>query len=143
MKTVCTLGLALLLAGAAVAEDKKAVDPANLVGDWTYVSGVRAGENVPKDNLVGTVTFTKDTVTVPAGGDMKFLMGYKIDAAKSPATIDLEIKDGPVKEGKAQGLIALEGDTLKLCYSAMGKRPEKFESTKENMAFYFTLKKKK
>ena len=145
MKYLAPFGLALLIAAAAArAEDKKdaGLDAAKLVGDWTYVSGVKAGEKLPADHLAGKVTFTKDTVLVPAGKDMKFVMAYKIDPKASPATIDLDIKDGPVKEGKAAGIIALEGDELKLCYAvAPGKRPEKFESTKDNGYYMFTMKK--
>jgi uncharacterized protein (TIGR03067 family) len=148
MKAVSTCCLALLLGVAVTAEEgakkPEPLDPAKLVGDWTYVSGVKAGEKLPADHLAGKVTFTKDTVLVPAGKDMKFVMAYKIDPKASPATIDLDIKDGPVKEGKAAGIIALEGDELKLCYAvAPGKRPEKFESTKDNGAMYFVLKRAK
>ncbi len=92
------------------------------------------------------MTFTKDTVTVPAGPDMKFLMAYTIDTKTSPATIDLTIKDGPVKEGKAIGIIALEGDLLKIAYvpdEGSPKRPTKFESAKDSAVMYFTLKKVK
>jgi uncharacterized protein (TIGR03067 family) len=117
-------------------------DPAKLVGDWTYVSGMKAGEKVEKDRLEGKVTFTKDRITIPAGGDMKFVMAYKLDTKANPATIDMEIKEGPVPEGKAKGIIAFDGEQLKLCYHPTGgDRPKKFESTKDNAAFYFVLKK--
>jgi uncharacterized protein (TIGR03067 family) len=147
-KALRSLGLGLFVVVVALAADdpkKKdaAFDPAKLVGDWSYVSGVRAGEKVDKDHLAGTVTFTKDTITIPAGPNEKFTIAYKVDAKASPATIDMEIKDGPVKEGKATGLIEFEGDELKLVYTTEGaKRPAKLESTKENNAFLFVLKKK-
>jgi uncharacterized protein (TIGR03067 family) len=144
MKTLCLLGAALLAVAAfATADEKKeaAFDAAKLVGDWTYVEGTRAGEKIDKERLEAKVTIKKDELHIPAGPDMKFVMAYKIDTTKSPAAIDMDIKDGPVKEGKAVGIIALDGDTLKLCYDPMGaKRPEKFESTKDNGAFYFVLK---
>jgi uncharacterized protein (TIGR03067 family) len=149
-KTLTPLTLALLVVTAVAGDEPKkeaGLDPAKLVGDWTYVSGVRAGEKVEKDRLAGTVTITKDAVTLPAGPDQKFVIGYKIDAKANPATIDLDIKDGPVKEGKAVGIIALDGDEFKLCYVPVEdkdtKRPAKFESTKDNKAFYFVLKRKK
>src|SRR5438874_6462612 len=132
----------------AYADDKKDApqpakfDAAKLVGDWTYVSGVKAGEKVEKDRLEGKVTFTKDRITIPAGGDMKFVMAYKLDTKANPVTIDMEIKEGPVNEGKAKGIISFEGEQLKLCYQPTGgDRPKKFESTKDNGAFYFVLKK--
>jgi len=146
MKYLASLVLSLFVVAVVGSEEKKeALDPAKLVGDWTYVSGVKAGEKVAKDTLAAKVTFNKDTVFVPvAGTDMKFTMAFKIDAKESPATIDMDIKDGPVKEGKALGIIAIDGDDMKLCYTFEGaKRPTKFESTKENKAHYFVLKRAK
>jgi uncharacterized protein (TIGR03067 family) len=148
MRRIVLLGLvAALSCGVSTAEEKKAdFDVKKLVGDWTYVSGTKSGEILPKDHLVGTVTFTKDTVTVPAGPDAKFLMEFKIDAKASPATIDLNIKDGPVKEGKAIGIIAVEGDLLKIAYvpaEGDAKRPTKFESAKDSGVLFLTLKKTK
>ncbi len=146
MKSLGCLVLALTVVATVGGEEKKpaAFDPAKLVGDWTYVAGDKAGETVPKDHLVGKVVFTKDGITVPAGPDAKFTMVYKLDLKATPTAIDIEIKDGPVKDGKAHGIIALDGDTLKLCYvDASEKRPTKFESTKENKAFFFTLKRAK
>ena len=84
----------------------------------------------------------KQFITIPAGGDMKFVMAYKLDTKANPVTIDMEIKEGPVPEGKAKGIIAIEGEQLKLCYHPTGgDRPKKFEATKDNGAFYFVLKK--
>lgn len=146
MKRLSVLCVVLGLAVVASAQEAKkaaAFDPAKLVGEWSYTEGMRGGEKVGKESLSAKVTFTKDMVTVPAGPDAKFLMAYKLDTKKSPVEIDLEIKDGPVKEGKALGIIQLDGDTLKLCYTPEGKRPAKFESTKENNAFYFVLKRVK
>ena len=49
---------------------------------------------------------------------------------------------------KAEGILSLNGDELKLCYVDIsakdpGKRPAKFESTKDNKAFYFVFKRAK
>jgi uncharacterized protein (TIGR03067 family) len=145
MKTSATLYLALAAALVVAADkDKPSIDAGKLVGAWNYVKGTKAGEEVPKGNMKSPVTFEKDKLYVPADKDEKFTMAYKIDATKTPATIDMEIKDGPIKEGKAHGIIALDGDELKLCYvMADEKRPTKFESTKDNKAFLFVLKKAK
>jgi uncharacterized protein (TIGR03067 family) len=58
----------------------------------------------------------------------------------------MEIKDGPGKEGKAKGIIALDNGELKLCYVPDGEntgRPKKFESTEANKAFCFVLQRAK
>src|SRR5947209_5577936 len=76
-------------------------DPAKSVGAWTIDAGTRGGDKIDKERLRAKITVTKDTFTVPAGPDQKFLIAYKIDAKAHPATIDMEIKSGPVNEGKA------------------------------------------
>jgi uncharacterized protein (TIGR03067 family) len=149
MRAVWAVGAAICVVGLTVGDDAKkdaAFDAGKLVGDWNYVSGMKSGETVEKDHLMGKVTFTKDTITMPAGPNEKFVMAYKVDGKATPAAIDMEIKDGPVKEGKAEGIIAVSGDELKICYVptfANAKRPSKFESTKDNGAFLFILKKAK
>jgi uncharacterized protein (TIGR03067 family) len=148
MRTLGTLGLALLLAAAAPAEDKKAdkLDAKALEGTWTYVSGMKSGEKSAEDALKGTVTVTKDTFTLQSPM-AKFVIAYKLDAEKSPATIDMEIKESPFGAGaKAEGIIAVKGDEVRICYvtaDSGGKRPTKFESTKDNSAFLFVLKREK
>jgi uncharacterized protein (TIGR03067 family) len=149
MKSLISASVVVLVSAWAVADDKAdkgaAFDAAKLVGNWDYVAGTKSGEKVEKDHLVGKVTITKDTITIPAGQDMKFVIAYKLNTKASPVGVDMDIKDGPVKEGKAEGIIELKGDDLKLCYVPMpgGKRPTKFESTKDNGAFYFVLKRSK
>ena len=142
---VGVMSVVLCAAGFATAEEPKAkaFDVEKLVGEWKYVSGVKNGEEVPKDHLMGVVTFTKDKITVPAGPDSNFLMAFQIDGKTTPAKIDMEIKDGPVKEGKAIGLVAIDGDKLRIIYAVAEdektKRPADFKSTKDNGAFYFEL----
>jgi uncharacterized protein (TIGR03067 family) len=150
MKKLGMLVLALLVATATAEEKKPEFDAAKLVGEWTYVSGMKGGEAVAKEALAGKVTITKDTIKVPAGPDVTFVMAYTIDGKATPATIDITIKEGPpgAKDTKAAGIISVDGDTLKLCYvdasaKDAAKRPTKFESTKENKAHYFVLKKAK
>jgi uncharacterized protein (TIGR03067 family) len=145
MTQLAPLGLLLLAATAVTADDKKdaAFDAKKLIGDWTYTAGTKAGVKVERERLRGTVKITKDTLTLPAApGAPSFVIAYTLDTSTAPVSIDLDIRDGPVKEGKAEGIIALDGDELKLCYTpAGGKRPARFESTKDNKAFLFTLKK--
>lgn len=122
-------------------EETDGVKVEQLLGTWNYTSGMRAGEKVDQDRLAGDVKITKETFTIPAGPDSEFVMNYKLDTKMSPATIDLEIKSGPVNEGKALGILKLEKGVLTLCYDPQGqKRPTEFESTQANGFFMFSLK---
>ena len=114
-----------------------------LLGDWEYTSGKRQGEDVAEERLGGVVTITKETFTLPAGPDSKFVMAFKIDTTQKPAHIDLKIKSGPVPEGATVGIIKLEKNQITLCYDPTGaNRPKEFKSTKDNGTFLFTLKRK-
>ena len=116
------------------------LDATKLVGNWNYVSGVRAGEEVPQERLAGTVKITADTFQVPSGQEQPFMMAYTLDTKTTPAGIDLKITGGPVPEGKALGIIKLENGKLAFCYDPTGEqRPTTFSSTEENGLFLFWL----
>ena len=144
---VClSLAVALGIAVSARAEDAKKFDAKKLEGKWTYVSGKKAGEDSAKEALMGTVEITKDKLIIPGPEGKPMNISYKLDDKETPVKIDMEILDGMFKGGKAEGLIELKGDELKLSYAMiMGdtKRPAKLESTKDNGAFYFVLKRMK
>jgi uncharacterized protein (TIGR03067 family) len=140
MRMAFVLGLAAALATVSRADDKKAaLDPAKLEGTWTFVSGMKNGAKASDEGLKSTVKITKDKLTM-GEGDMKFEFKYSVNAKAGPAEIDLELTSGPVGAGsKAKGLVALDGDELKLCYSPED-RPKEFSGEK---AFLFVLKRKK
>ena len=140
------LGAAVLLLSplAADVKDEGTLDPAKLVGTWNYVSGEKDGKKIPADDLkTGTVEISKENLTLKSP-DGKFVIKYKLDAAKSPARIDMEITEGPQGQGsKSEGIVALDGDQLKICYPAMGGAAPKDFTTKEGSGLHlFVLKKK-
>jgi uncharacterized protein (TIGR03067 family) len=131
--------------GAVAAEEKGKLDPAKLLGTWSYVSGEKNGAKIPAENLKdGIVEITKENITLKSP-DGKFVIKYQLDASKSPARINIEITEGPQGQGsKAEGIISVDGDQLKLCYPAMGGAAPKDFSTKEGSGLHlFVLKRKK
>ena len=144
MKVIATLTALTVLVGAVSAEEKDAAkfDAAKLEGKWEVSAGTKAGVKVEKPG--GKVTIAKNVLTLETDAG-KFVMSFKVDAAKSPAQIDFEITEDPFKGSKALGLIAMDKDEVTLAYVPImdpkaDKRPEKLESTKDNKAFLFTLK---
>src|SRR5258708_4446624 len=120
-KSLLSLAVVLTLLVAAGADDTKdkekdKLDPAKLIGTYTLVSGERDGNKVSDDNLKKTtVIITKETITLK-GDDGSFVLKYKLDAKKTPATLEMEITEGPQGVGaKSGGIIALKGEELKLC----------------------------
>ncbi|MEM8679170.1 MAG: TIGR03067 domain-containing protein, partial [Planctomycetota bacterium] len=122
LKTCTTLLSLLVMASLVSAQEtaKAAIDASKMYGDWEYVSGMRAGEEVAKERLEGVVSINEDTWTLPGGPGATFVMDYVMDASKDPAKIDFTIKEGPVPEGAALGIVTLDGDQLTLCYHPMG-----------------------
>jgi len=138
------LGLAVVLAAFAGAEDKKdaTFDPAKMVGTWEYKSGEKNGTKVEGESLKPKIKITKESITV-GEGDMLFEFKYTVDAKASPATIDMEATKSPIPGlvgSKAKGIVGMDGDELKLCYTPEGDRPTKFSGEKAN---FFVLKKAK
>jgi uncharacterized protein (TIGR03067 family) len=149
MRRNCLLALGafvVLLSGLSAEEkDQGKVDPDKLVGTWTYVSGERDGKKVPEENLKkGIVEITKETISLKSD-EATFVIKYSLDTKKTPCGISMEITKGPQGEGaKAEGIISVSGDTLKLCYAPMGgDAPKEFSAKEDSKLHLFVLKKKK
>lgn len=139
MRTTLVLGLAIVLAAPLAADDKK-FDAAKLVGNWEYKSGEKSGTKLEGESLKPKIKITKETITV-GEGDMLFEFKYTLDTSKDPVTIDMEMTKSPFGAGmKAKGIIAFDGDDVKLCYAPEGDRPAKFDGAKAHL---FVLKKAK
>lgn len=136
-------GFSVGIGGAA--DEKPALDAAKLAGNWTVTAGTKAGEKADAAKYKNPAVFAKDTIGFKTE-EGEFEFKYSVDAKANPATIELEIlKPDGFKGAKAKGLIKLDGDKLWLVYNPEpeGKRPEKFESTKDNKFFLFEMKKAK
>jgi uncharacterized protein (TIGR03067 family) len=134
-----------LVAGQGEKGKGDKLDPAKLAGDWKFVSGVKSGEKMSEDNLKKLkCSLTKETFVLENEGG-KFVMKYELDTKKTPVGIKIEITEGPVGVGsKTEGIIELKGDTMKLCYAAMGgDAPKTFEAKKDTDIHFFELKRSK
>jgi uncharacterized protein (TIGR03067 family) len=124
------------LAAVAIADDaadKK--DKEQLQGTWTAVSGESEGKE-SAEAKEHTMIFDGDKFTVKRGDKVMVQGTFKIDASKSPRTMDLTIKEGPddLKDKTAQAIYELKGDELTWCvaHPGDGERPQKF-ATKEGV----------
>ena len=141
MKTIAAfaLGLGLLACGGySAAEPEKESDGPKLAGKYTLTGGKKDGSEISDDSKKGEYEITADKITIK-GKDASFVMGYKLDPKTKPMNIDMEILEGieGTKGSKAEGIVELKGEVLKLAYSIeKGKRPKNFEG-KEGFMFEF------
>jgi uncharacterized protein (TIGR03067 family) len=140
---LATIGLAAA-AAADDAADKK--DKEKLQGTWTAVSGEKEGKEDPEAKE-HTLVFEGDKFSVKKGDQVVVRGTFKIDASKSPKTMDIEISEGPEKvKGKtAQAIYALDGDELTWCVAepGSGERPQKLATQEGVKHMLVKLKREK
>lgn len=146
-------GVLLLVGSFAPAGEKAKTDKGKeksplagkLEGQWKIVAGEKSGAKLDAKKLGELqVAIAKNVLTLE-GKDGKFVMKFTLDAKKKPVGIDWEITESPFGPGaKAKGILALEKDTLKLCYHPEnGKAPTAFTTSKESGTHLFVMKKVK
>src|SRR4051812_37925388 len=141
------LGLAF---GALAAPDKDKKDDKDDVkkmeGEWQVTAWEQGGNALPAEALEGSRWTVK-------GDKYTFVMGanteegtFKLDPAKKPPAIDLDITSGNCKGNAQVGIYKVEGDTITFCFNRPGAtgRPTEFKSTEDGDTFIVaTLKRKK
>ncbi len=103
-----------------------------LGGTWTIVGGERNAQKIPEEKIQGLrVVITADRITL-FGRDNRpeFVASYKLNTAKNPNEINMQMVEGPRKGQLAQGIVLTEGaERMQLCYSPGSKgRPNEFRT---------------
>jgi uncharacterized protein (TIGR03067 family) len=114
----------------AVSFDDSHLPPATGIhGEWAIVSGAQDGHAMELFMIKsGKRVATGTEITVSFAGQVMVQAKYKTDDPKNPTTMDYIHIDG-MHKGKTQvGICALNGRTLKVCFSAPGQsdRPSDF-----------------
>jgi len=142
------IGLALAVGAPAPKETPK--EAPKLEGDWI----IERFEG-PKDGPPGavTMTFTADRILIKeAKREKPEEAAYTVDLKKKPATIDIRPgrpggaagAGAPPKEVVVQGILEIEGDTLKLCFTRdSAERPTEFKGDAEKGVMLIILKRVK
>jgi uncharacterized protein (TIGR03067 family) len=143
------VGLALTVGAPA---PKEAPKPApKLEGDWV-VESFEPKEGGPPDNGPGsiTMTITADKIMIKEGRREKpEEAAYTVDLTKKPATIDIRPGraggpgGGPPPDLVVKGILSIDGDTLKLCFTKDGDRPTEFKWDADKHVILITLKRVK
>jgi uncharacterized protein (TIGR03067 family) len=133
MKRLTAAAAVVMLFGAnGPSQEQSQGDKDKLQGTWQVVSAVRMGRPLPEAERHKLV-FEGDTLMIQRGDDVLFKGKVKLDPAKKPKSLDMELLEdaGGQKKGQVSlGIYVIEGDTLKWCNAAPGAedRPQEFSS---------------
>ena len=124
---------------ALAADDGKAL----LDGIWLPVAMEFAGQPFPEEARRGIVLeIAGESYTVTVGKEVD--QGtVKVDAAATPAAIDIVGVVGPNKGKTILGIVEVEKDTLRVCYDFSGKdRPTEFKTAEGTQHFLVIYERK-
>jgi uncharacterized protein (TIGR03067 family) len=147
VQTITSIAVWAILAAAAASpagDAKKELDL--LQGDWKVESAQEStGKNGSEDDIKALlVRFKGDNMKITLRGELVAEHKIKIDAAKSPKSIDLTPPEGPDKGKTEPGIYKIEGDRLTLCVNDAGKdRPAAFATKDGTKISLFVLKRAK
>ncbi|MCC7085037.1 MAG: TIGR03067 domain-containing protein [Pirellulales bacterium] len=118
------------LAGTKVPENSVMKGADAFQGTWKLTAGEVDGTALTPEQLkVGKLVIqgNRFSVTLPEKGTATGTQ--KINATKSPKTIDVVDASGPNAGKKCLGIYEIKGDELRVCFAAAGKaRPTEFAS---------------
>jgi uncharacterized protein (TIGR03067 family) len=114
-----------------------------LRGTWEIVSAEHAGR--PDETSVKVrVTWNGDEFVVKKGDQVLGRGTAQLDPSAHPGAIDDRFTPTREVEKREQGIYALEGDTLRICYAAQGKeRPHEFTTRSGSGALLFIFRRVK
>jgi uncharacterized protein (TIGR03067 family) len=126
----------LALDDAGVAKD--------LEGTWLPLSAELAGAKYPDQILKTMKLVVKDDKYKVWVGDEIDEGTCKVNASKSPRTMDITGTNGPNKGKTFLTIFELDKDTLRVCYDLGGKnRPTEFATREKTPLFLVTYKRMK
>ena len=122
-----------------------AADEGNVLldGIWLPVAMEFAGQPFPEEARQGIVLeIAGEAYTVTVGKEVD-KGTVKVDAAATPAAIDIVGVVGPNKGKTILGIVEVEKDTLRVCYDFSGKdRPTEFKTAEGTQHFLVTYERK-
>lgn len=129
MRYICSFLMCAATIGAAPDEGEL------LQGEWLLTAVEIQGKTLPAPaGKGGSIIFAKEGKLILKDPGKPDKTGtYKLNAEQSPMQLDLIVAKKGKESETMQGIYELDGDTLKMCFSAegaKGKRPSEFKGEK-------------
>jgi uncharacterized protein (TIGR03067 family) len=143
MKRLCILFLSFNMAIApyVIAGDAGQSEQQKLQGTWRILAGNEGGRTLPPARVKGSKMVVAGNLMTVYEAEKKRGMTFKLDPTKDPRIVDLKLTEGPQKGETAQGIYALDGDTLKISFALPGKsRPTSFTPKPGSQEMLFVMK---
>jgi uncharacterized protein (TIGR03067 family) len=140
---------ALLLvtaAGILAADEPKKDDAEAFKGNWSVLSIKFAGQEAPADDLKNMKFKFDGKVYINTIGEQVIEEGdYRIDASKTPKTIDFDIRKGRDSGKKQLALYKIDGDKLTIVAGQPGssERPKSLTPEPTDQVLYAVLERAK
>ncbi|HTL27601.1 MAG TPA: TIGR03067 domain-containing protein [Tepidisphaeraceae bacterium] len=117
----------------------------SLEGQWSCVSAIVNGKPL-SDSKVSRLrlTLTRERYKTEESSEVLFDSTYSIDRTTTPKQITMIGTEGDLAGKEAQGIYAIDGETLRICYTMPGHaRPKAFESNPGSEAYLIVWKRQK
>jgi len=112
-----------------------------LQGTWKVVRAERNGQAFPPEIVQGMTVTVQEGKMIVKDSRRTETAAIEIDTAKTPHTITMRPADKEAsKDPPAEGIFAVEGSTLRLCWAKKGKpRPTEFLTRPNSDTVYLLL----
>ncbi len=143
---MCAAVLAVACGAAALGDDKNTTTAEKLVGTYVITKSEKYGGKPPSEDVTNIVVkITKDRITSFDKNDKEvYVQTYKLgpDSGKAHKISMKAIK--PKLDVEAEGLIEVDGDTVKLIYALPGgETPTEFKTKAKQLMFVMKKQKAK
>ena len=135
----------MLAVVSARAAEKETSVTSQMIGTWSCVAATINGKPLADPTVRKLhLTVTSTRYKTERSDEVRFDSTYRLDTTKAPVHINMVGTKGDLIGKEARGIIIVEGDTLKICYTMPGKpRPISFASATNSEAYLIVWKREK
>jgi len=143
-RRILTAAVLLLLPAVPLRAADAPAGTKELQGTWEAVASVRDGKDQPPDKGGMIVAMIEGDALTLKIGDQTRTATLKVDATKTPPTMDVLMEDGPQKGKTMKAIYQIKDDELKVCHGEPGAdRPTEISSKEGSGLTVVTFKRVK